>query len=149
MTKKQPKDKFEFDVFISYSSKDKQWVRGELLNRIEKAGLKAFIDFRDFARGAPSIKECERGVVQCRKTLIVLTPDYIESEWCELEAIMTQTLGPANRDAEAEIDSRESVHPLAEYAALFDPQTSGGLLIAVSSERLDTLRAEIQCTRIW
>jgi tetratricopeptide (TPR) repeat protein len=88
---------FDFDVFISYSSKDKTWVRGELLKRIEQAGLKAFIDFRDFTRGAPSMKECERGVVKCRKTLLVLTPNYVESEWCELEEIMVQTLTPANR----------------------------------------------------
>ena len=89
---------FDFDVFISYSNHDKHWVRGELLTRIEEAGLRAFIDFRDFTRGAPSIKECERGVEKCRKTLIVLTPDYIASEWCEIENIMTQTLSPANRD---------------------------------------------------
>jgi len=90
--------KFNYDVFISYSSRDKQWVRGELLNRVEKAGLRAFIDFRDFKRGAPSIKEMERGVTACRKTLLVLTPDYIESGWCEIENIMLQTLDPANRD---------------------------------------------------
>jgi hypothetical protein len=66
---------FAFDVFLSYSSKDKEWVRGGLLTRIEQAGLKAFIDFRDFTRGAPSIKEMERGVVECRKTLLVLTPN--------------------------------------------------------------------------
>jgi tetratricopeptide (TPR) repeat protein len=88
----------EYDVFISYSNCDKAWVRGELLKRIEQVGLKAFIDFRDFTRGAPSIKEMERGVVNCRKTLLILTPDYIESEWCELEGVMAQTLSPANRD---------------------------------------------------
>ena len=86
------------DVFISYSSKDQAWVRGELLQRIEQTGLKAFIDFRDFTRGAPSIKECERGVVECRKTLLILTPDYIESGWTEIENIMGQTLDPANRE---------------------------------------------------
>jgi len=64
---------YEFDVFISYSSHDKVWVRGELLKRIEQAGLKAFIDFRDFTRGAPSIKEMARGVRNCRKTLLILT----------------------------------------------------------------------------
>ncbi len=90
--------KSEFDVFISYSSRDKAWVRGELLERIEQAGLRAFIDFRDFTRGAPSIKEMARGVRDCPKTLLILTPDYIGSEWCELEAIMGQTLSPANRD---------------------------------------------------
>ncbi|MEK6261896.1 MAG: TIR domain-containing protein [Planctomycetota bacterium] len=87
----------EFDVFISYSSKDKVWVRGELLKRIEKAGLKAFIDFRDFTRGAPSIQECERGAKRCPKTLIVLTPDYLKSEWGEFESDVIQTLTPANR----------------------------------------------------
>jgi tetratricopeptide (TPR) repeat protein len=87
-----------YDVFISYSSRDKNWVQGELLPRIEQAGLKAFIDFRDFTRGAPSIKEMERGVVECRKTLVVLTPDYVKSGWAEVENIMVQTLDPANRD---------------------------------------------------
>ncbi len=92
-------DDFRYDVFISYSSKDKAWVRGELLTRLEQAGLKVFIDFRDFTRGAPSIKECERGVVQSRKTLLILTPNYIDqSEWGEMENVMAQTLSPANRD---------------------------------------------------
>lgn len=75
----------EADVFISYSSRDKDWVRGELLRGIERAGLEAFIDFRDFTPGEPSIKECERGVLTCRKTLLVLTPAYLESEWGEIE----------------------------------------------------------------
>lgn len=86
------------DVFISYSSLDKEWVRGELLRRIEEAGLKAFIDFRDFTRAAPSIKEMARAVKECRKTLLVLSPNYIASEWCELELIMGQTVSPGNRD---------------------------------------------------
>jgi len=89
---------FEYDVFISYSSHDKEWVRDELLKIIEEAGLRVFIDFRDFKGGAPSIKEMERGVSTCRKTLLVLTPDYIESEWCEIENIMLHRLDPANRN---------------------------------------------------
>jgi tetratricopeptide (TPR) repeat protein len=89
---------YDYDVFVSYSSKDKGWVRGELLKRIEEAGIRVFIDFRDFTRGAPSIKEMERGVVVCRKTLLVLTPDYIKSGWTEIESIMLATLDPANRD---------------------------------------------------
>ena len=86
----------EMDVFISYSSLDKDWVHGELLERIEEAGLKVFIDTRDFERGAPSIKEMERGVIECRKTLLVLTPHYVQSGWCDIENIMAQTRDPAN-----------------------------------------------------
>ncbi len=87
---------FKFDVFISYSSKDAEWVRGELLSPIEAAGLKAFIDYRDFTRGAPSIKECQRGVEVCRKTLLILTENYTKSRWTEIENVMVQTLDPAN-----------------------------------------------------
>jgi len=89
---------YDYDVFISYSSKDKAWVRGDLLKRIEDAGLRAFIDFRDFTPGTPSIKGMERGVTRCAKTLLVLTPDYVESEWCELENNMSLSRSPANRD---------------------------------------------------
>jgi len=89
---------YDYDVFISYSNKDKAWVHGELLERIKQAGLSAFIDNHDFTGGVPSIKEIERGVTRCRKTLLVLTPDYVESEWCELENQMSLTLSPANRD---------------------------------------------------
>jgi selenide,water dikinase len=41
------------------------------------------------------------------------------------------TLAPANRDAEAEIDAPPAMRRTPQYAALFDPQTSGGLLLAV------------------
>lgn len=91
-------EQFEFDVFISYSSKDQAWVRGELLTRIEQAGIKAFIDFRDFTRGAWSIKEMTRAVTICRKTLLILTTNYLDSEWCEHERLILQTLSAANRD---------------------------------------------------
>ena len=30
---------FPYDAFVSYSSRDQAWVRGELLTRIEQAGL--------------------------------------------------------------------------------------------------------------
>ncbi len=89
---------YEFDVFISYSSLDKVWVRGELLNRIEQTGLKGFIDFRDFTRGEWSINEMTRAVTISRKTLLILTSSYCKSEWCKHERLILQTLSPANRD---------------------------------------------------
>ncbi len=88
----------EYDVFISYSHHDKDWVRNTLLPHLESAGLKVFIDFRDFKIGAPSIKEMERGIVISHKTIIVLTPEYLDSEWAEFETLITQTLSPANKD---------------------------------------------------
>ena len=86
-----------YDLFISYSTQDKAWVRGELLTRLEAAGLKACIDFRDFQLGAPTVTEIERGLLTSRKTLLVLTPAYLTSGWTEFENLLLQTADPTNR----------------------------------------------------
>lgn len=91
-------DAFDYDVFVSYSSKDRSWVHDELLPRLEAAGLSVCMDFRDFEPGAPSVTEMERAVQTSRKTLLVLTPDYLASAWTEFEALMLQTLDPASRE---------------------------------------------------
>jgi hypothetical protein len=89
---------FRYDVFISYSHKDQNWVRNTLLPTLEKHGVTVFIDFRDFEPGAPSIIEMERGVKESRKTILILTPDYIMSAWSEFEAVLAGTLDPAARE---------------------------------------------------
>jgi hypothetical protein len=81
-----------YDVFISYSSKDQDWVRGLLLQRLESHGLRVCMDFRDFRPGVPSVEEMERAVLTSRCTLIVLTPHYITSGWTKFERLMRQTL---------------------------------------------------------
>lgn len=83
-----------YDVFISYSHADKQWVHDWLLPRLEKDGLKVCIDFRDFIIGVPSLVNMERAVKLSEKTLLVITPNWVKSEWTNFEALMTQTLDP-------------------------------------------------------
>lgn len=88
---------FAYDVFISYSAQDKVWVRSTLLPRLEAAGLRVCIDFRDFHLGAPGLTEMERGITTSRKTLLVLTPAYLASNWAEFENLLLQTSDPTNR----------------------------------------------------
>ena len=45
------------------------------------------------------------------------------------------TLAPANRDSETVVDVKESQRSSPSYAALFDPQTCGGVLLGVSREK--------------
>jgi len=97
-TPPQSGDQFEYDVFISYSSQDKDWVRGDLLRALEQRGLRVIVDFRDFRPGAPSIKEIERAILTSRKTLLILTPDYLASQWTEFENLLLQTLEPSNQN---------------------------------------------------
>ena len=89
---------FNYDVFISYSHKDKEWVRNILLPNLEEKGIKVIIDFRDFEIGAPSITEMERALRESKKTILVLTNSYINSAWGEFESILVGTLDPAGRN---------------------------------------------------
>jgi tetratricopeptide (TPR) repeat protein len=90
------KTAFLYDVFISYSHRDGEWVRNWLLPRLEleNAGLRVCIDFRDFDIGVPSLVNMERAVEHSRKTLLVLTPSWVESEWTNFEALLVQTDDP-------------------------------------------------------
>lgn len=88
---------FTFDVFISYSHHDADWVRSWLLPRLESAGLRVCIDFRDFNVGASSIVNMENAVKNSRKTILVMTPNWTQSEWTDFESLLTQTRDPSGR----------------------------------------------------
>jgi len=86
---------FKYDVFISYSHADEDWVEHTLLKRLEDAGLRASIDFRDFAVGRPAILNMQDAAMQSRHTVLVITQDWIKSEWTLFESLLTRTKDPA------------------------------------------------------
>jgi CheY-like chemotaxis protein len=88
---------YQYDVFISYSHHDEEWVHGWLLPQLDSCGINTCIDIRDFEPGAPSLLEMEHAVQKSRRVLLVLTPNYVASEWTEFENILAQTLDPAAR----------------------------------------------------
>jgi hypothetical protein len=88
---------YKYDVFISYSHADRNWVWNELLPRLEQAELKIIIDERDFEIGVPSIINMERAADNSRHTLVVLTPAWLKSEWTEFESLLVGTADPAGR----------------------------------------------------
>jgi hypothetical protein len=120
---------FAYDVFISYSHNDGEWVRGWLLPRLEEAGVRVFIDFRDFEAGLPILINMENGIECSRKTLIVLTPAWIRSEWATFESLLVQTEDPAGRRSrfiplllkETQLPPRLAI---LTYADFTDPGTS-------------------------
>jgi len=81
-----------YDVFISYSHQDKEWVKGTLLPELEGARLKVCIDERDFELGIPVLVNIEEAVKYSRSSLIVLTPDWVESKWGNFESMLVQTM---------------------------------------------------------
>jgi hypothetical protein len=88
-------DGFLYDVFVSYRQREpeKSWVRKVLVPRLEAAGIKACIDYRDFRLGAALITEMQRAVELSRYSLAVLTPTYLQSNFTEFENSLAQHLG--------------------------------------------------------
>jgi hypothetical protein len=95
MTMSQLSDPREYDVFLSYRhhEPDKTWVRKTLYPKLQEAGVRACIDFRDFRLGEAIITEMERAVIGSRYTLAILTPKYLEGNFAEFENLIAQHLG--------------------------------------------------------
>jgi hypothetical protein len=72
-------------------------VRNELLPRLERAGRRVCIDYRDFDPGASRPTEVQRAVLTSRRTILVLTPAYLTDEWAALGDLMLQASDPAAR----------------------------------------------------
>ncbi|MCM3884214.1 toll/interleukin-1 receptor domain-containing protein [Frankia sp. R82] len=86
-----------YDLFVSYSRLNGEWVHTVLVPRLRAAGLRVAIDSENFRIGAPILSEIERVLEESRRTLLVLTTAYLRSEWAEFEHLLTQTADPANR----------------------------------------------------
>jgi hypothetical protein len=89
-------ERYEFDVFISYSHKDAKWVTDVLLPRLEKTGLKVCIDNRDFVAGETAIVNMQDSIKNSRRILLVLTPNWVRSRWTKLEAEIASITTPEN-----------------------------------------------------
>lgn len=74
-----------FDVFLSFSSKDAGWVHAQLLPGVEALGFSVCTYERNF-KGGFLLHDIIRDAVACsRRTLLLLTQNFVESEWCRLE----------------------------------------------------------------
>jgi len=82
----------KYDVFLSYSSKDRPWVESTLLKFIESKGFTVCFDERDFPFGCNLVETISTAVCESRKVIAVVSPNYLESRWCvQLEYLLTYT----------------------------------------------------------
>lgn len=83
---KAERDKL-FDAFISYSSKDEAFVSEELAPLLEHGdpSYKLCLHYRDFPVGAYIADTIVQAVESSRRTIMVLSENFIKSEWCRFE----------------------------------------------------------------
>ena len=82
------KDDFINRLFISYSSKDFGWVTDNLISLLEKHSIDYSIHSRDFEIGKPIVQNMADSVYGSRQVLIVLSENYLASNFCREELHM-------------------------------------------------------------
>src|ERR1051325_2290786 len=87
---------YKKDVFISYSSSDLTWVESELLRRLEDARV-AYIEPRKFRPGVPEIREIEEAIATSRRTLLIITRNYIDDAFRQFDNGMALAHSIKNR----------------------------------------------------
>lgn len=87
-----------YDAFISYRHAEPDRTQAiEILESLERRGLRVAIDFRDFAANEHFLSEMERCIRQSRYVLCVITAQYLTSDHTSEEAIISKTLDMADR----------------------------------------------------
>lgn len=80
------KDKI-YDAFISYSHKDEEFIISELVNNLEEGPkpYKLCLHFRNWQPGEFISKNIATSVAESKRTLVILSKNFLESEWGKME----------------------------------------------------------------
>jgi len=87
---------FEYDVFLSYSSKDKEKVHA-LAERLKADGLRVWLDAWAIRPGDSIPLKIQQGLEQSRTLLMCMSPAYFASEWGALEHLTLIFRDPMNK----------------------------------------------------
>ncbi|KAL9967131.1 hypothetical protein ACROYT_G025303 [Oculina patagonica] len=93
------KEDFINRLFISFSSKDFGWVTENLISVLEKHSIAYSIHSRDFEIGKPIIQNMADNVYGSRQVLIVLSENYLASNFCREELHMAVQRGVETGDS--------------------------------------------------
>ncbi|XP_007437956.2 toll-like receptor 6 [Python bivittatus] len=77
----------QYHAFISYSEHDSDWVKNELIPNLEKedGSLRICQHERNFIAGKSIVENIIDCIEQSYKSVFVLSPNFVQSEWCHYE----------------------------------------------------------------
>ena len=82
---------FRYDLFVAYAEGDEDWVHGQLTPELEeRMGLRLCLHQRDFHPGRHILDNIESCVNVSRKVMMVFSPHFALSEWCQFELTLCQ-----------------------------------------------------------
>lgn len=79
------KDKYEYDVFLSHASEDKDDVARPLALALQEFGLRVWFDEFEFRIGDNLIAKLNAGIDESRSGILILSNDFFGKNWTEHE----------------------------------------------------------------
>ncbi len=108
---------YVYDAFVAYSThgQERSWFHMTLREKLENEyGFKLCIHYRDF-KLARAIDECiVEAINKSRKTILVLSPEFLNSGWCQFEVKMA---------SEKLIEERRDTFVIVIFRPLDEPGT--------------------------
>lgn len=77
----------EYDAFVAFAHQDEEWVARELVPRLEGGArpLRLCLHYRDWTVGEYISRQIHTSVANSRRTLVVLSDDFLRSAWASAE----------------------------------------------------------------
>ena len=86
---------YRYDAYISYvdHEPDATWVWETLVPQLEAAGLRVAVSGDVEQPGVERVVSVERGISQSKRTVLVLSPAYLDDGMANFENVLAQTMG--------------------------------------------------------
>jgi hypothetical protein len=86
---------YRYDVYVSYvdAEPDSTFVWERLLPRLEREGLRVAVSGDVELPGVARVVSIERGITRARRTVVVLSPNYLTDTVADFENTLAQTMG--------------------------------------------------------
>lgn len=83
--------RYKYDVFVSYADDDRGFVRNKIVEKLENDNkMTLLVHDRDFIAGEFVGDNIVKAISNSRKTLVVLSKDFLKSQWCMYELNMAR-----------------------------------------------------------
>ena len=85
---------FRFDAFVSYCTQDENWVVPKIIVKLEedeKLKYKLCLHYKHFVAGRVITDNIAAAVAASRRTLLVVTKNYLQSPWSHFEINFAQS----------------------------------------------------------
>ncbi|CAC5379928.1 Toll-like receptor 4 [Mytilus coruscus] len=92
---------YMYDAFLSYADGDQTFVHEILLHQLEKVGgIQLFLHKRNFLPGNDIATNITSAIHNSRKTIVIMSPNYLASFLCMFEYNMARMESIYERDCE-------------------------------------------------